>query len=141
MRDKNEEPRVRVVDKRPFGKSGERRYEEEVRRPVEEGNGLDEAAGGGSSVSTEQNPQRGTSFSDFLRSLGASCLMSLGAMPGQEKKHNVDLGAAESIIEVIDMLKEKTNGNLTDEEEKVLNGLLAQLKLLFAGVARESTSL
>jgi len=138
VREKKEEQKVRVVDRRPFGKDGERREVEERRRPAEDVSRQDGASVTGASVSTERAPGGAASFSDFLRSLGASCLMSLGAIPGHEKKLNVDLGAAESIIEVIDMLKEKTSGNLTAEESKELTGTIAELKLLFARVARET---
>ena len=135
MREKEEENKVRVVDKRPLGENGERRNVGERRRPTASVNDENAASPPRSSGSAGQGSGSATSFSDFLRSLGASCLMSLGAIPGQEEKLNVDTAAAESIIEVIDMLKEKTSGNLTPEEEKALTGMLAELKLLYARVA------
>jgi len=42
-----------------------------------------------------------------------------------------NLEAAQNSIDLLDMLKEKTRGNLSEEEEKMLDQILQELKLNF----------
>lgn len=46
-----------------------------------------------------------------------------------------DLAGAQSSIDMLDMLKEKTRNNLTAEEERFLAGLLKELKLNYVDEA------
>ena len=46
-----------------------------------------------------------------------------------------DLAAAQSSIDMLDMLKEKTRNNLTAEEDRFLGGLLKELKLNYVDEA------
>jgi Domain of unknown function (DUF1844) len=68
-------------------------------------------------------------FSYFLISLSSSALFHLGEIAdpqtGQKTK---DLPIAKHTIDTIAMLKEKTKGNLTDEEQKALDSILADLR-------------
>ena len=78
-----------------------------------------------------QNP--GTAFSDFVEPLIAQAYMSLGMLrnPYQPNKPAVDAGAARQMIEILTMLKEKTAGNLTPDEDDFLSTHLGELKLAF----------
>lgn len=77
-----------------------------------------------------QNP--GTPFSDFVEPLIAQAYMSLGMLRNPySAKPAVDAGAARQMIEILTMLKEKTTGNLTPEEEDFLSAHLGELKLAF----------
>lgn len=68
-------------------------------------------------------------FSYFLVSLSSSALLHLGEIAdpqtGQKAK---DLALAKHSIDIIAMLKEKTKGNLADEEEKALESILTDLR-------------
>ncbi|NPB09485.1 MAG: DUF1844 domain-containing protein [Thermodesulfobacteria bacterium] len=71
-------------------------------------------------------------FSMFILSLNTSALVHLGQLPDpetQEKK--VDLQLARQTIDILDMLREKTRGNLTKEEEKLLDSILYELRMLY----------
>ncbi|HUJ16342.1 MAG TPA: DUF1844 domain-containing protein [Thermoanaerobaculia bacterium] len=77
-----------------------------------------------------QNP--GTAFSDFVEPLIAQAYMSLGMLRNPyQPKTTVDTGAARQMIEILTMLKDKTAGNLTEEEEDFLTAHLGELKLAF----------
>ena len=71
-------------------------------------------------------------FSSFLLSLSSSVLLHLGEIAdpqsGEKKK---DLVLAKQSIDIINLLKEKTKGNLTQEEEKLLEHLLYDLRMRF----------
>ena len=71
-------------------------------------------------------------FSTFVVSLNASALMHLGLMedPIQgEKVKNLELG--KQTIDILVMLEEKTKGNLTAEEEQLLQNILYDLRINF----------
>lgn len=69
-------------------------------------------------------------FSTFVVSLNASALMHLGLMedPVQGGKvKNLELG--KQTIDILVMLEEKTRGNLSSEEEKLLKNILYDLRI------------
>jgi hypothetical protein len=77
-----------------------------------------------------QNP--GTAFTDFVEPLIAQAYMSLGMLRNPyQPKPTVDAQAARQMIEILTMLKEKTAGNLTPDEEDFLGTHLGELKLAF----------
>lgn len=74
----------------------------------------------------------GTPLSDFIEPLIAQAYMSLGMLRNPyEPKPKVDAGAARQMIEILTMLKEKTAGNLTVDEDDFLSTHLGELKLAF----------
>lgn len=50
---------------------------------------------------------------------------------GEEKKDDKNLDLAKRMIDLLELLKEKTEGNLKTEEEQFLSASLHQLKLAF----------
>ncbi len=74
----------------------------------------------------------GTAFADFVEPLIAQGYMSLGLLRDPyEQKPKVDVGAARQMIEILTVLKEKTAGNLTPDEDDFLSTHLGELKLAF----------
>ena len=73
-------------------------------------------------------------FSGFIISLATTAQMHLNGAPGQ----GVDLELARETIGILAMLEEKTAGNLTSEETKLLTGVLFQLRMDY--VRRESSA-
>ena len=77
-----------------------------------------------------QNP--GTAFADFIEPLIAQAYMSLGMLRNPySPKPTIATSAARQMIEILTMLKDKTAGNLTPEEEDFLSTHLGELKLAF----------
>ncbi|MBI3999710.1 MAG: DUF1844 domain-containing protein [Candidatus Omnitrophica bacterium] len=72
------------------------------------------------------------SFSALISSLSFQALMKMGELkPPNGGEIEVDLEAAQETIDLLLMLKEKTKGNLTREEETFLSSLIANLQLKF----------
>jgi len=68
-------------------------------------------------------------FNGLIFSLSSSALIYLGEIPDPVTKKKVkDLELAKHTIDTIAMLKEKTKGNLTEEEEKFIESVLVDLK-------------
>jgi len=77
-----------------------------------------------------QNP--GTAFTDFVEPLIAQAYMFLGMLRDpRQPKPQIDTAAARQMIEILTMLKEKTEGNLTADEDDFLATHLGELKLAF----------
>ena len=77
----------------------------------------------------EEIPLPEINFSSFILSLGTSALMHLGEVADpvtQKMEKNVPL--ARQTIDMLGMLREKTRGNLTADEEKLLEHLLTDLR-------------
>jgi hypothetical protein len=72
-------------------------------------------------------------FSGFVLSLASTAAVHFGDLPDPStgRKGETDLAAAARIIEVLGMLQQKTKGNLINEEERLLDDLLYELRLRF----------
>lgn len=72
-------------------------------------------------------------FSGFVLSLATTAAVHFGdiADPVTGHRGEADLEAAARIIELLTMLQEKTKGNLIDQEDKLLDDLLYELRLRF----------
>ena len=80
-------------------------------------------------------------FLSFVYSLGTSALMLLGENPVQEGSgHAQNLVHAQEIIDVLSMLEIKTKGNLTQEEETLLQEMLYTLRIKYVEKASSSKS-
>ncbi len=81
-----------------------------------------------------ENP---ASFVNFLSTLATNAAASLGAMPHPATgQRTIDLESGKYWIEVLSMLKDKTNGNLHPKEAELLNGILSDLKMQFVQINR-----
>jgi hypothetical protein len=71
-------------------------------------------------------------FSTFILSLSTSALVHLGELPDPiANKKEVNLQLAKQTISIIEMLKEKTKGNLTPEEESLIDSVLYDVRLKY----------
>lgn len=71
-------------------------------------------------------------FATFVFSLNSSALVHLGLLddPATNQKSK-NLPIAKQTIDILGMLEEKTRGNLSKEEEDMLNHILYDLRLLY----------
>ncbi len=68
-------------------------------------------------------------FTTLIFSLSSSALFYLGEVADPETNQpKKDLALAKHTIDTISMLKDKTKGNLTDEEDKFITTVIADLK-------------
>jgi len=76
--------------------------------------------------------QREVDFSTFVLSLGTSVLVHLGTTEDHETgETEINLPMARHVIDILAMLKEKTTGNLEEDENKLLDQLLFDLRLKY----------
>lgn len=77
-------------------------------------------------------------FSSFILSLATSALIHLGEEVNPSTgERSVELPSARQVIDLIALLEEKTKGNLTPEEENLLQQILFTLRLKFVEVEKK----
>lgn len=83
-------------------------------------------------------PVGAISFLGFLESLYATAMMQLGApAPGQISRPEADLEGAQQTIEILGLLQQKTQGNLTAAEAQALEEILYELRMVFVQLTRK----
>jgi hypothetical protein len=72
------------------------------------------------------------SFTNLILSISTSALIQLGEIEDPvSKAPSQNLPLAKQTIDLIGMLQEKTKGNLTSEEEKILEHVLYDLRMRY----------
>ncbi len=131
----NEEKGFVIKDRRSFDEKGDLKKEtageekREAQEPtVEEKSTQEQAA--------QNPPLPEVDFNSLIFSLSSSALFHLGEIAdpqtGEKKK---DLPLAKHAIDTIDMLEEKTAGNLTEEEAKFIENVLTDLRWRYVKAA------
>ena len=77
------------------------------------------------------------SFVNFLSTLATNAAAALGAVPHPATgKRTLDLDTGKYWLDVLGMIKEKTNGNLHAQEARLLDSLLADLRMQYVTMVR-----
>jgi hypothetical protein len=78
-------------------------------------------------------------FIEFVVMHAQNAALFLGQIPNPKTgEPEVNLDLARMFIDQLAMIQEKTRGNLTSEEAKVLSNALSNLQMAYVEVARES---
>jgi len=90
-----------------------------------------------SSTEKETEPFQ-VDFSTFIMSLTSSAFYHLGDMPDPSTgKKEVNLPAVKQTIDMLIMLREKTKGNLNEDEKKLLEQLVYELQVKYVAKTKE----
>jgi len=77
-------------------------------------------------------------FSAFIMSLTSSAFYHLGDMPDPSTgKTETNLPAVQQTIDMLIMLREKTKGNLKEDEEKLVEQLIYELQVKYVSKTKE----
>ena len=88
-----------------------------------------EGAGGGGA----QMPE--ASFSLLVTTLATQATVALGQMAAPDgEEMSVDLTLAKHLIDTLEVLEQKTKGNLTPDESAMLTNVLHQLRMLYVHI-------
>ena len=71
-------------------------------------------------------------FSSFIFSISTTVLMDLGEIEHPiDKEKKVNIKMAKHSIDVLDMIKDKTKGNLSEQEGALIENIVTDLKLRY----------
>ena len=96
-------------------------------------NGSDSRPG----ASDESPPLPEPSLKTFLSGIAGQVLINLGLAENPATgKREADLAQAKYSIDLLDILNEKMRGNLTEEEQKLMNVILYDLRMRYVEACR-----
>jgi uncharacterized protein DUF1844 len=120
-------PRAKAAAEQPF--SGRRADSAPASGPI---SGQD--APGGQTRPERQGP---VSFEHLVMSLATTAMFQLGLVKSHEGDNpRIDLVSAKETIDLLDILQQKTRGNLTEEEEGLIEGSLYELRMVFVELSK-----
>lgn len=139
MGDEKQEKGFIIKDRRRFDGTGEARPQapDEGASPGRQETKPDAESAQAQSAKPTGQPQEGAplpdmTFSAFVFSLGTSAMLHFGDFPDPvTKKAERNLEAAKQTIDILGILKDKTKGNLSDDEERLLDSLLYELRMRY----------
>lgn len=127
MDEKNKDAGFVIKDKRHFGDGAEESPQEAAQTAVPE----DKPEKSRPDEDREQN-YPSVNFTNFVLSLSTSALFHFGDFPESEGgTPQKNLPAAKQTIDILDMLNEKTKGNLDKNESDLIQGVLYELKMRY----------
>ena len=154
--DSSEEVSFKVADRRKFNADGSVREgvvleapkpepsPEPAPRPVDEASPADvdladeltatDGEDGEEDIPGANDP---ASFVNFLSTLATNAAASLGAVPHPATgQRSLDLETGKYWLDVLAMIREKTNGNLHPQEARLLDSLLGDLRMQYVTLVR-----
>lgn len=134
MKDEGSDKNFKVKDHRRFDAEGNVKDDAEERPEVETTEDIvkttDEKVQKASDSEMKDMPP--INFITFVLSLASSVQFHLGLIPNPTTgKLEVSLPMAKQTIDVLDMLQEKTKGNLDEHESRLIEQLLYELRLQY----------
>ena len=163
MADSKPEETFKVIDRRPFTAEGELRkdvVEAEERRETEVAEKIaaskdaasksdaarqTAAAAGDASVATAEanaeSPASSRSFQMLIDFLARNAAAMLGGMSDPRTGQPfLDIEGAREMIDMLDVLREKTRGNLAHEDDQLLLEVIGSLKLSFMEISKAAAA-
>lgn len=141
----------KVVDRRRFTDEGDQRTGPDVptgdpvrkdpppaaaAAPAGPGDVVAATAGPGAppAPAADTGPPGALNLSMFLQSLAQQGLMQMGLIPWPHGQRELALEQARDTVDILEMLKAKTKGNLTAEEQQLMDTVVYELKMSFVEV-------
>jgi len=79
-------------------------------------------------------PAPAVTFEHVIQSIYLSALVALGAAAEPGQKPRIDILGARQSIDMLGILQEKTKGNLTEKEQRLLQNALFEVRMMFLEV-------
>jgi Domain of unknown function (DUF1844) len=140
--DKDESSGFKVVDRRSFSDDGTPRKDAHEEERGQEANVTSppSAVGDDSPFPEESEQEIPSGFNTLVSYLSTTAMFQLGLLPGPGgERIPVDLMNARMTIDLLEVLQEKTDGNLIEDEAKLLDEVLYELRMSFVEVQKRAT--
>ena len=127
-----------IKDRRIFADENQDQKDDEQQKETPDETDTDQSAAqeAEEAVAAEEGepdtPLPKINFSTFIFSLNASALLHLGAIEDPASGQKVkNLSLAKQTIDILNMLEEKTRGNLNQDEENIMRNILYDLRIAY----------
>jgi hypothetical protein len=105
--------------------------DEELKKRVDE-NWKDQLKIDKHEAATSKEPHHEPTFTIFVSSLSMQAMIAMGKLENpMTGKHEINLEQARFLIDTLAIIDEKTKGNLTHEEDALLNEALFNLRMMY----------
>ena len=137
----NEEEKSKIIvddDWKTQAQAEKEKLAAETEKPQPPAEGAPAGAPSGAEEAPREIPP--ASFPTLVSALVTQILMSLGGYEDPNtKKRYVDLDVAKHHIDMLTVIEEKTKGNLTEEEKKLLDSALYETRMHYVQIAQAAT--
>ena len=126
-----------IKDRRLFDESGSARVEKETNsedkmRVEDPEKGPETSPTEMDTPESEASPLPEINFASFIFSLSTTAMYHFGDFPDPvTKESRRNLPAAKQTIDILSILKTKTEGNLDEQEKQMLDGMLYEFRMRF----------
>ncbi|HTD53809.1 MAG TPA: DUF1844 domain-containing protein, partial [Silvibacterium sp.] len=79
-------------------------------------------------------PSAPMSMEQIIQSMYLSAVVAMGAATEPGQKPHIDIIGARQSIDMLAVLQEKTRGNLTEKEQRLLQNALFELRMMFLDI-------
>ncbi len=123
---------------KPDAKKEDQKTKNSLKEKIFENKKPEEKAEEKTKTKKEDNvPLPEINFVTFILSLSGSAMFHMGQIPNPETgKTETNLPLAKQSIDIIEMLKIKTKGNLASDEEKLLDNVLYDLRMKYVNASK-----
>jgi hypothetical protein len=139
----------KVEDRRRFSAEGDLKPEYQNEQPAAAAPPPSDASSSAASaqanpavaspMDSSRNAEGEISFTAFMVGLSTQALMHLGEIADpQGDQPEINLAAAQQLIDIVGMLKEKTRGNLDKDEEGLIDAILFELRMKYVERSRRA---
>lgn len=88
-------------------------------------------------MSTQNSDLSKIDFSNFILSLNTSALIHMGDIPDPQSRQRIyDIQSAKQTIDILQLLKSKTEGNLDAEENQLLDDVIYDLRMKYVKITQ-----
>jgi len=141
--DKNTPSDFKVVDRRPFGADGARRPDQtpqekapEARAPAARARAREEEA-----PPEEFQEEDASGFATLVSYLSTTAMFQLGLLQGPSgERIPADMVNARRTIDLLEVLEQKTQGNLTPDEAQMLQEVLYELRMSYVEIEKRAAA-
>jgi len=134
---------LKVTDKRRFTQEGEAKEgeaptsEEQAQTESSQGTREDSSQATHREATGRGEPPPPLDFSTLILSMANTALFQLGLVKTSESEPvEKDIRGAGQTIDLIALLEEKTRGNLTEQEKRLITEILFQLRMAFVEASK-----
>jgi hypothetical protein len=136
MEEEKKEKAFVIKDRRHFDESGSVRDQEaataEETKAEAKPEKAETAPEGAPDSGAGEPPLPEVNFASFIFSLSTTAMYHFGDFPDPATKESRrNLAAAKQTIDILSILKTKTEGNLADDEKQLLEGILYELRMRY----------
>ena len=86
----------------------------------------------------DESQEQKVTFQDFISMISGSAMVGLGLIPNpMTNKQEIDLVSVQHTISMLEMIQEKTKGNLTKEEETLMEQILHELRMGYVELMKQ----